>query len=126
MRIDKLLWCLRYFKTRSQATQACRKGLVRIQEAAVKPSREAFPGDRIQVRKNQVWYALEVLEIPPNRMAAKLVNLYRVDRTPNEELAQQEVLKYAKDYYRKKGTGRPTKKDLRDLEDFTEEVNEED
>lgn len=108
------------------ATQACRKGQVRIDETVVKPSREVFPGDQVQLRKNQIWYAFELLEIPPNRLGAKLLGLYRIDRTPEEELAQQEVLKFAKDYYRKKGSGRPTKKDRRDLEDFSEEVSEQD
>lgn len=126
MRIDKLLWCLRYYKTRSLATQACRKGMVKVNQEVAKASREAFPGDHIELRKNQVWLSFDLLEIPANRMAAKLVNLYRVDRTPQENLAQQELLKVAKDYYRKKGTGRPTKKDRRDLEDFTEEVDQQD
>jgi len=126
MRIDKLLWCLRYYKTRSLASQACRKGMVRINKDTVKPSRETYPGDQIELRKDQVWYSFDLLELPKSRMGAKLVNLYRIDRTPAENLAQKDLLKSAKDYYRKKGTGRPTKKDRRDLEDFTEEVTDKD
>lgn len=123
MRVDKFLWCVRYFKTRSIATQACRKGAVKINEDTVKPSREVFPGEEIVVRKNQIHYKLRVLEIPPNRVGAKLVDLYRQDITPKEAFSNSELLKFAKDYYRKKGTGRPTKKDRRDLEDFTDDVD---
>lgn len=106
------------------ATQACKKGSIRIGDAVVKPSREVFPGDAISVRKNQINYSLEVLEIPKSRVGAKLVSLYRTDTTPKEAFANQEVLKYAKSYYRKRGTGRPTKKDRRDLEDFADEAEE--
>ena len=121
MRVDKYLWALRYFKTRNQATIACKKGAVRVNEAVVKPAREVYPGDRLQVRKNQVDYRLNVLDIPPSRVGAKLVDMYRQDTTPKESMETVEILKYAKDYYRKRGTGRPTKKDRRDLEDFTDE-----
>ncbi|GGD96983.1 RNA-binding S4 domain-containing protein [Planktosalinus lacus] len=121
MRVDKYLWCVRYFKTRSIATNACRTGKVKIQGDNVKPSREVYPGDQVQVRKNQVDYVLEVLDIPESRLGAKLVDIYRKDITPKENLEKLELLKYSKDYYRKKGTGRPTKKDRRDLDDFVEE-----
>ncbi|MEH6658503.1 RNA-binding S4 domain-containing protein [Leeuwenhoekiella marinoflava] len=120
MRVDKYLWCVRYFKTRSIATNACKKGQVKINDVAVKPSREVFPSDTIQVRKNQVNYVIEVLTQPPSRVGAKLVGLYYIDRTPAENLEKLDLLKYSKDYYRKKGTGRPTKKDRRDLDDFHE------
>tara|TARA_B100001146_G_C16009494_1_gene360247 strand:- start:164 stop:547 length:384 start_codon:yes stop_codon:yes gene_type:complete len=120
MRVDKYLWCVRYFKTRSIATNACKKGQVKINDVAVKPSREVFPSDTIQIRKNQVNYIIEVLDHPPSRVGAKLVGLYYVDKTPAENLEKLDLLKYSKDYYRKKGTGRPTKKDRRDLDDFYE------
>ena len=119
MRIDKYLWCVRYYKTRSLATQACKKGSVRVDDVSVKPARDVFPGDSITLRKNQIHYSLEVLDLPENRVGAKLVDLYRKDITPKEAFNNQEMLKYAKSYYRKKGVGRPTKKDRRDLEDFT-------
>ncbi|MFI8378967.1 RNA-binding S4 domain-containing protein [Leeuwenhoekiella sp. NPDC079379] len=118
MRVDKYLWCIRYFKSRSIATNACKKGQVKIKDVAVKPSREVFPSDTIQVRKNQVDYVLEVIEHPPSRVGAKLVGLYVIDKTPAENLEKLDLLKYSKDYYRKRGTGRPTKKDRRDLDDF--------
>lgn len=124
MRIDKYLWCTRYFKTRNIATTACKKGHVKVNGAVVKPSREVYPTDKIEVRKNQVIYQLTINDIPPNRVGAKLVDIYRVDTTPKEAFESQELLKYSKDYYRKKGTGRPTKKDRRDIEDYLEDKDD--
>ena len=121
MRIDKYLWCTRYFKTRSIATEACKKGHIKINETKVKPSKDVFAGENVIIRKNQVNYQIEVLDIPKNRVGAKLVDLYRKDNTPAEAFENSEFLKYSKDYYRKKGTGRPTKKDRRDIEDYTDE-----
>ncbi|HBK71649.1 MAG TPA: RNA-binding protein [Flavobacteriaceae bacterium] len=118
MRIDKYLWTIRYFKTRSIATAACKKGHVKINATSVKPSKEVFIGEKINVRKNQINYELEVINIPTSRVGAKLVDLYRLDITPKEAFKDTELLKYSKDYYRKKGAGRPTKKDRRDIEDF--------
>lgn len=121
MRIDKYLWCIRYFKTRSLASEACKKGHVKINNLAIKPSKEVYATDKITIRKNQINYSLEVLDIPKNRVGAKLVDIYRKDTTPKEAFEHLETLKFAKDYYRKKGTGRPTKKDRRALEGYTEE-----
>ncbi|MFD2726200.1 RNA-binding S4 domain-containing protein [Hyunsoonleella rubra] len=119
MRIDKYLWCTRYYKTRTLATTACKKGQVKVNDDVVKPSREVYPQDRIELRKTQINYKLKVNDIPPNRVSAKLVDIYRTDLTPKEAFEAKELLKYSKDYYRKKGTGRPTKKDRRDIDDFT-------
>jgi len=121
MRVDKYLWSVRYYKTRSIATQACKKGAVRINDATVKPSRDVYPGDNVTLRKNQINYSLRVLEVPKSRVGPKLVDLYRVDTTPKEAFQQQELLKYSKEYYRKRGMGRPTKKDRRDIEDYIKE-----
>ena len=121
MRIDKFLWCTRYFKTRSLATDACKKGHVKSSGENIKPSRDVFPGDKLLVRKNQVNYELLVLDIPLNRVGAKLVDLYRKDLTPPEAFENQELLRYSRDFYRKKGTGRPTKKDRRDIDSYTDE-----
>jgi ribosome-associated heat shock protein Hsp15 len=125
MRVDKYLWCIRYFKSRSLATQACKKGAVRINGTIIKASREVFPSDKIVVRKNQINYEIEVLDIPKSRLGAKLVDLYRKDITPKEAFANSELLKFAKDHYRKRGTGRPSKKDRRDIDDFTKPDGEE-
>ena len=121
MRIDKFLWCTRYFKTRSLATDACKKGHVKSGGENIKPSRDVFPGDKLLVRKNQVNYELLVLDIPANRVGAKLVDFYRKDLTPPEAFENQELLRYSRDFYRKKGTGRPTKKDRRDIDSYTDE-----
>ncbi|WP_299121195.1 RNA-binding S4 domain-containing protein [uncultured Tenacibaculum sp.] len=124
MRIDKYLWCIRLFKTRSIATEACKKGHVKIDGTNLKPSKDIFGNEEITIRKNQINYKIKVLDIPPNRVGAKLVDLYRKDLTPKEEFEKTELLKYSKDYYRKKGTGRPTKKDRRDIDDYYEDSSE--
>ncbi len=121
MRIDKYLWSVRYFKTRNIATTACKKGHVRVNDQVIKPSREVYPTDKIIVRKNQIDYRLEVLDIPESRVGAKLVGMYRKDTTPKEAFEHNELLKFSKDYYRKKGTGRPTKKDRRNIDDYLDE-----
>lgn len=126
MRVDKFLWCVRYFKTRSIATEACKQGKVRVNDTVVKPSREVYPTDKLSVRKNQINYQIEILDLPPSRVGAKLVNIYINDVTPKEEFEKLELLKYSQDYYRKKGTGRPTKKDRRELDDWFESPEEED
>lgn len=118
MRIDKFLWCVRYYKTRSLATNACKKGKVRVNDQVVKPSREVYPTEKITVRIKQVNYQLTILELPKSRMGAKLVDIYRTDTTPKSEFEAQELLKYSKDYIRTKGEGRPTKKSRRDIEDY--------
>ncbi len=120
MRIDKYLWCVRYFKTRNIASTACKKGHVRVNEAIVKPSREVYPMDKIIVRLNQVNYQLTVLDIPASRVGAKLVDIYRVDNTPKSEFEAQELLKYSIYHYRQKGEGRPTKKDRREIDGYLE------
>ncbi|MGG6231375.1 RNA-binding S4 domain-containing protein [Tenacibaculum sp. SDUM215027] len=126
MRIDKYLWCIRLFKTRSIATDACKKGHVKIEGTNLKPSKEIFGNEEITIRKNQINYKIKVLDIPPSRVGAKLVDLYRKDVTPKEEFEKTELLKYSKDYYRKKGTGRPTKKDRRDIDDYYDDSNKND
>jgi len=123
MRVDKFLWCVRYFKTRSIATNACKQGKVKMDGVSVKPSKEVFPADKLKIRKNQIDYQIEVLDLPPSRVGAKLVNLYLIDVTPKEAFEKLELLKYSKDYYRKKGTGRPTKKDRRDIDEWFEDTD---
>jgi ribosome-associated heat shock protein Hsp15 len=125
MRIDKYLWCIRVFKTRTIATTACKKGQVKIDAKSIKPSREIFGGELLLVRKNQINYQIKVLSLPESRVGAKLVDQYKKDVTPKEEFERTELLKYAKDYYRKKGIGRPTKKDRRDIDGYQEETTEE-
>lgn len=121
MRIDKYLWCTRYYKTRSIATQAIQKGHVTVNGQQAKPSRDVLPGDKITVRRDQINYIVKVLDIPANRVGPKLVDLYRVDETPAEAFAHLEMLRLSKEHYRAKGTGRPTKKDRRDLDDYADD-----
>lgn len=121
MRIDKFLWSTRYYKTRNIATTACKKGQVKINGSPVKPSREVYPMDTVVVRKNQIDYQLTVLDIPESRVGAKLVDIYRKDTTPKEAFTNNELLQLAKDHYRKKGLGRPTKKDRRDMDGYLSE-----
>ena len=118
MRIDQYLWCVRYFKSRNIATNACKKGQIKINGQTVKPSREVLRQDKLEVRKNQINYQLTVLDIPPSRVGAKLVDIYRMDTTPRSALDNQDLQQRAQDYYRTKGEGRPTKKDRRNLTDF--------
>ena len=110
MRIDQYLWAVRYFKSRSIATKACKKGQVRVNDQVVKPSREVFPMDKIILRKEQVNLTLDVLDIPKSRVGAKLVDLYRVNTTPKDAFKQNELQNLAQDYYRQKGEGGPLKK----------------
>lgn len=125
MRIDKYLWCTRYYKTRSIATQACQKGHITVNGQQAKPSRDVFATDKITVRRDQINYKLTVLDIPPNRVGAKLVDIYRKDETPAEAFEHLELLKLSKEHYRAKGTGRPTKKDRRDLDDYSDSPDDE-
>lgn len=118
MRIDKFLWCTRYYKTRSIATEACKKGHIKLNGANVKPSKDVFTGEKLTIRKDQINYEILVLDVPKNRVGAKLVDLYRKDITPEEAFQNQDLLKFSKDYYRKKGMGRPTKKDRRDIDTY--------
>ena len=118
MRVDKFLWCVRYYKTRNMVTEACKKNHVTVNGHVAKPSKEVFATDKITFRKDQIIRHLMVLDIPPNRVGAKLVDMYRKDETPEESFAHLELIKLSKEHYRKTGTGRPTKKDRRDIEDY--------
>jgi ribosome-associated heat shock protein Hsp15 len=124
MRVDKYLWCVRYYKTRNMVTEACKKNHITVNGQVAKASREVFPSDKITFRKDQITHIITVLDIPQNRVGAKLVDIYRKDETPAEAFAHLELLKLSKEHYRKTGTGRPTKKDRRDLEEFGSENDE--
>lgn len=123
MRVDKYLWCVRYYKTRNMVTEACRKNQITVNGQVAKASREVFPSDQITFRKDQITYKISVLDVPENRVGAKLVDIYRKDETPAEAFQHLELLKLSKEHYRKTGDGRPTKKDRRDLVDFENNPN---
>ena len=118
MRLDKFLWAVRFYKTRSMATDACKKHHVSVNGQTAKPSKEVFPGDKLRIRKNQIDYEILILNLPPNRLSAKLVALYIKDMTPPEAFEHQKLAREAQLYYRRKGLGRPTKKDRRQLDEF--------
>ena len=120
MRIDKFLWCVRFYKTRSISTDEIKKNRVAIGAGSVKSSKEVKEGDLIKIRKNQIDYLIKVLEIPKGRVGAKLVPQYIVDKTDKEQHEILKQRKLAQDYYRIKGEGRPTKKDRRELDDYIE------
>ncbi len=121
MRIDKFLWSIRFYKTRSIATEEIKKNRVFVGEQAVKSSREVREGDIIKIRKNQIDYKVKVLQIPKSRLGAKLVSLYVTDLTDKEQYELVAMRKLSQDYYRQKGEGRPTKKDRRDMDGFLDE-----
>ena len=118
VRIDKWLWAVRVFKTRSQATEACKKGRVSIGELPVKASREVQPGEVIKVRVNPITRSYKVLDVAEKRMSAKLIPGFVEDITPQEELDVLEMQKHMNWNSRERGAGRPTKKDRRNLDDF--------
>jgi len=118
MRVDKYLWCVRYYKTRNMVTEACKKNHITVNGQIAKASKEVFPTDQITFRKDQITQTIVVLDVPDNRVAAKLVDIYRRNETPIEVYQHLELLKLSKEHYRKTGDGRPTKKDRRDLTDF--------
>jgi len=118
MRIDKFLWCVRKYKTRSLAADALKKNRVSLNGEVVKASREVKVGDKISYRKDSVSFELEVLDIPKSRVGAKLVPDLIKDITPEEELEKQDFIQMVHKLSRPRGTGRPTKKERRDLEGF--------
>ena len=121
LRVDKWLWAVRVFKTRTVATDACKKGRVVVDGVAVKPSRVIKPGDVVKVRKPPVTYSFKVLALTANRLGAKLVPEYMENITPRSELDLLDVVRISGFIDRQKGLGRPTKRDGRDLARFTEE-----
>ena len=116
LRIDKYLWSIRVYKTRTDATDACKGGKVRVNGADTKPSKSVKVGDVIVARKGAVTYTYKVLELIDKRQGAALVPQYAINITPQEELdklnAPNEVIFLKRD----RGTGRPTKKERRDIE----------
>ena len=120
MRIDTYLYYLRYYKSRSQASKACKQGHIRIEEQIVKPSREVFIEDKIKVRKNQIWRELMAIDFPNSRVGAKIVNLYRQDITPKEAFENSNFQLLSKVPQRNRGTGRPTKKERREIDYYKE------
>ena len=124
MRVDKFLWCVRFYKTRNMVTEACKKNHITVNGQVAKPSKEVFASDTITFRKDQIVRIISVLDVPESRMSAKLVPIYCKDQTPTESFAHLEMIKLSKEHYRKNGTGRPTKKDRRDIDGILIEDDE--
>jgi ribosome-associated heat shock protein Hsp15 len=118
VRIDKWLWATRIFKTRTIALEECKKNRVIVNDVPAKPSRMIKAGDVIQVRKPPVTYSFKVLDVTSNRVGAKLVPQYLENITPPEEYEILELQKISGFVDRARGTGRPTKKERRELDDF--------
>lgn len=121
-RIDKWLWAVRVFKTRTIATDAIKKGRVTVNDVLVKPSRTIKPGDIVKVRKPPVTYSFRVLQCVQNRLGAKLVPEYMENITPQSELDLLDVVRISGFIDRRKGLGRPTKREGRDLASFTSDL----
>lgn len=119
-RIDKWLWATRIFKTRSIATEACKKGRVAIDGVTVKPSRTVKVGETVSVRKPPVTYTFEVIGLTEARVGAKLVPNFLKNITTKDQYELLEMVRISGFVNRQKGLGRPTKKDGRDLAHFTE------
>ncbi len=117
-RIDKWLWCVRLFKTRSLATRACRSGKIKIDNEDVKPSREISEGTIITIKSGAIEKTVKVKELLNKRVGAKLVDKFMEDLTPEEEYKKIELIKSQSVLKRPKGLGRPTKKERREIDDW--------
>ena len=122
IRLDKYLWAVRIFKTRSDAADAVRTNKVTVNGAYAKPSREVKIGDRIEVKRQQVTYSYKVLDLVSSRQPAKNVPDYCLNTTPQEELDKLNVPRETIFGFRDRGTGRPTKKERRDLDELMEGI----
>lgn len=116
MRIDKFLWCARLFKTRANATEACRRGRVRLNDRDPKPAHEIRAGDMIAVREAPIWRSFIIVSLPTGRVGPKLVHGLIEERTSWEDLRQLDNVRKTKAAAREAGSGRPTKRDRRHID----------
>lgn len=124
VRVDKWLWAVRVFKTRSIATEACKKGRVSIGGVTIKPSRTIRVGEVITVRKPPIEYSFRVLQLLASRVGAKRVAEFMENVTPQAQYELLELQRVSGFVDRAKGLGRPTKKERRDLDQFAEDLPE--
>ena len=122
VRVDKWLWAVRIFKTRTLAAEACKKGRVSVGGTAIKASRMLQRGDIVSVRKPPIEYSFLVKELLGTRVGAKLVSVYMENVTPRSLYELLEMQRISGFVDRAKGLGRPTKKDRRDLDQFAEDL----
>jgi ribosome-associated heat shock protein Hsp15 len=118
VRVDKYLWAMRVYKTRSIAADACKNGRISMNGVQLKPSRTFKIGDVFNVRKGPITYTYRVLQLSENRLGAKLVPEYMRDETSPQQLEILELARMAGNGGRDRGTGRPTKKDRREIMTF--------
>lgn len=118
IRIDKYLWAIRLYKTRSQASEACRCGHVRMNGLPLKASHEIKVGEVYEISIEQLHKVVEVKELLGNRVGAKLIENYVIDRTPQQEYERIQLIRQYAFEKRDRGAGRPTKRDRREIEDF--------
>ena len=121
IRIDKFLWSVRIYKTRSIASEACRRGRILINNIQVKPSRIVIKEEIVTVKKLPVIFTFRVILPIENRVAARLISDYIEDLTPENEKIKLNIRHPLLSNYREKGSGRPTKKERRNLDRFTED-----
>lgn len=121
MRVDKYLWCVRKFKTRGLSSEAIKKERVKINDEIVKSSRTIKVKDQVEIHREGIKYSYLVLDIPKSRLGAKLVDDFIKDITSQEQIEKAEFISMMKNFNRKRGEGRPTKKDRRDLDRYSEE-----
>lgn len=119
VRLDKYLWAIRVFKTRSDATDACNGNKVKMNGVAAKPSKTVRPGDRLEIRKGAMLLTYKVLQLSESRMGAALVPQYAEDLTPESEREKMRAPRETIVFQRDRGTGRPTKKERRQLDGLT-------
>ncbi|MCJ8291096.1 MAG: RNA-binding S4 domain-containing protein [Crocinitomicaceae bacterium] len=124
-RVDKYAWSVRLAKTRSQSTEAISKGRIRLNNQHVKPARDVKLGDTIQVIRHTTTFSYKVIQLLGKRVGAKLVPDYLIDITSDEEREKLRVYQAAQSVYREHGTGKPTKKDRRELDVFLDDWFEE-
>lgn len=122
VRLDKYLWAVRIFKTRSDAADAIRNNKVTVNGAYAKPSREAKVGDRVEVKRSMVTYSYLITDLVANRQPAKNVPLYCQNITPQSELDKLNIPRETIFVFRERGTGRPTKKERREIDAVMEDI----
>jgi len=118
MRVDKFIWAVRLYKTRTLATKECKQNRVLVNDEFIKPSRELQTGDELTLKKGAIFYSFKVISFPKSRVGAKLVAEFIKDITPAEELEKMELIKQAYKASRIKGSGRPTKRERRAINKY--------
>lgn len=118
LRWDKYIWAVRLSKTRSQASEELSKGRIKVNGLPIKPAKEPKVGDIISISKNTTVFSYKVISLLEKRVGAKLVADYLIDTTPLEEIEKFKTYQLSQQVYRQNGSGKPSKKDRREIDDF--------